>query len=803
MTTLHSRRRWRAIGVIGVAAALLSGSVVSAQAYDAAPDTVYQLGSEPCLKGRGNCIVYPKSAELPSGRLIMAFEKSTVAASGSADGQTVPVMKSDDDGNTWQALAEVQAPAYMSDDPAVAKYTSNWTNPYLYVLPENVGSLAAGTVLLATVVSGEDEYYVEHKAADPNWVPTNDGDRRDMAIALYASTDEGENWEFLNIIATGGWQGGSAGNIAAAISEKNTARQVDPLWEPHLLAHDGKLVAYYSDENEYSGYDPVTGVAHLWADNDTAPEEYTQILAHRTWDGTSPTWSDTIVDIAGGIRTKEDGKTYLGDGRPGMTTIAKTTDGKWFITYEYWGGGDNVRYKLSDDPLDFFSDGDLAGRPISELPVEAGSGPVSGGGSPVITTLPDGRIVYNVGGSGSIWMNASGSSTGEWVQYQTPFSGGGYSRTMQYVEATGRIVILNTVWGGPTESGAVVRAQVDLGHSTGAYYQLVNRKTGQVLGTGGHSNDANLGNGDVPDVRLENAASGDATQLWHLATKPDGTKTLLNASGGRSAAIWTGSAIEGQRLGQWVDQGSTGLWNIVDAGEGRVKLQAAGNTALYVTGSSADAYITLQSAATDGSQEWELVQQAPASESLTPERASADLVSTGEVAAGATITLDASDAFASGAARNASTTGTVYLFDDAGAAQPVGVVQLDEQQRGDITLPAGLGVGAHLRLAVQFDESPLLWDAFTVSGPSSEPLAATASTRCVAGKVVLATKITNPRTEAVTVDVRSPYGEKTSVKVAAGRSTTVSFQSRRAAIPAGVVTVTAAPDAQYAARTCA
>lgn len=98
---------------------MLAIPMTAAQAYNPTGGTVYQLGSEPCLKGRGNCAVYPKSAQLPSGRLVASFEKSTVVtATGSADRQTLPVYKSDDDGTTWQPLAEVKAPAYLSEDPA-------------------------------------------------------------------------------------------------------------------------------------------------------------------------------------------------------------------------------------------------------------------------------------------------------------------------------------------------------------------------------------------------------------------------------------------------------------------------------------------------------------------------------------------------------------------------------------------------------------------------------------------------------------------------------------------------------------
>lgn len=260
MSVKHTRRAIvLAASIALVGAALGAIPAVSAQAYAPTGGIMYQLGSDPCLKGRGNCAVYPKAVALPSGRLVAAFEKSTVvASSGGATGQTLPIYTSDDDGATWQARSQVAAPASLSSDPSVAKYTSNWTNPYLYVMPQTVGSLRAGTLVLASVVSGEDAYYMEHKAADPTWVPNNDGDRRDVAIALFSSTDEGVTWNFVNVIAAGGWQGGSAGAIGTNIAAANTAAEVDPVWEPYLLAYNGSLIAWYSDENDYTGVNTST-----------------------------------------------------------------------------------------------------------------------------------------------------------------------------------------------------------------------------------------------------------------------------------------------------------------------------------------------------------------------------------------------------------------------------------------------------------------------------------------------------------------------------------------------------------------
>ncbi|MEU5592898.1 RICIN domain-containing protein [Streptomyces sp. NPDC020298] len=601
---MHRRRLARALGTFGAASALLMIPMAGAWAYNPTGGILYQLGSEPCLKGRGNCAIYPKSAQLPSGRLVASFEKSTVVpATGSADGQTLPVYKSDDHGTTWQPLSEVKAPAYLSGDPRYAKYTSNWTNPYLYTLPQDVGKLKRGTLLLASVVSGDDSYYKEHKAADPNWTPSNDGDRGDMAIALYASTDEGASWRVVNIVATGGWQGGSAGAIGRNVAAANTDKQVDPLWEPYLMVYKGKLVCYYSDENDYTGFDPATGVPALDPGNDTAADSHGQILVHKTWDGRGGQWSGPVVDIAGQTEDMGGGKSEIGGGRPGMANVVRTTDGKWLLTYEYWGGGANTRYRIADNPLKFYS-GSPTGDGVTSLPVAPGSHPLATGGSPVLIRLPGGRLVYNAAGSGDVWVNESGRGDGVWKEYQTT-SPAGYSRDLQYVKGTGRIAILNN-----QGTSTLAFAEVDLGHSHGAYHQLVNRKTGQVIGTGGKTNDANLGNGDVPDVRLEapGAVTDKDTEYWHLVTEPNGGVTLLNKSGGRAAAIWTGNATAGQKIGQWVDDSATGSWNLIKTTDGYYRFQSVKNTGLYLTGTSDGAPLTLQNAATDGSQDWKLIE---------------------------------------------------------------------------------------------------------------------------------------------------------------------------------------------------
>ncbi|MFE2062709.1 RICIN domain-containing protein [Streptomyces sp. NPDC059467] len=582
---------------IGVAFAIASATTASA--YQPSPSNLYTAtNSAACNKSP--CVLYPKSAQLPDGRIVATFEDSETTPVG----QTLPIYKSDDDGTSWSKLTDVKAPAYLSSDSSYAKYTSNWTNPYLYVLPQAVGSLSAGTLLLASIVSGDDYYYEEQKAANSSWTPTSDGDRKDVALALYSSTDDGATWSFQNIIAAGSWQGGSAGSLGRT-SSANTYKQVDPVWEPHLLAHNGQLIAYYSDENDYTGYDTTTGAPIIDPDNATATDSGGQVLMHRTWDGTSASaWSSPVVDVPGSTVSMGSGKTEIGGGRPGMTTVAPTTDGKWLMTYEYWGGGTNVRYRIADDPTKFFSGTDGA---ITSLPVPSGGATLATGGSPVLLPMPDGRIVYNASGSGSVWVNESGSSTGTWKQYQTPIAAG-YSRQLQYVDGTGRVLVLQASWSG-TSVGPVKYAEVDLGRSDGAYYSLVNRLTGQVLTTdSGKTQDANL-TGNTPDLVLGASSSTSLTQRWHLQATGSNV-TLLNKAGGRAVAIWTGTATAGQKLTQWVDDGATDKqWTeVASSTSGYYKLRSVKNTSLYMTGATDGGSVTLAASTDDGSQDWQLVQ---------------------------------------------------------------------------------------------------------------------------------------------------------------------------------------------------
>lgn len=90
---------------------------------------------------------------------------------------------------------------------------------------------------------------------------------------------------------------------------------------------------------------------------------------------------------------------------------------------------------------------------------------------------------------------------------------------------------------------------------------------------------------------------------------------------------------------------------------------------------------------------------------------------------------------------------------------------------------------------------------------------AEATTRCVAGKVVLAVKVTNADDVPVAASVTTSFGSKSSISIAAGKSASNTFTTRAASIPAAAAEVSVAGsidgeevtttvEADYAAKSC-
>jgi hypothetical protein len=136
----------------------------------------------------------------------------------------------------------------------------------------------------------------------------------------------------------------------------------------------------------------------------------------------------------------------------------------------------------------------------------------------------------------------------------------GYSRTLQYVSGTGRVLIMacGGFWEGVVNS--IYYADQDYGNSAGAYYQLVNRNSGLVLGVSGGS----LANG-AQLIQWDNTGTQD--QAWHVTTT-NGVTKFGNRSSGQVLGIWQAGTADGDDAVQWLDTGSADQqWTLVADGD--------------------------------------------------------------------------------------------------------------------------------------------------------------------------------------------------------------------------------------------
>lgn len=199
-----------------------------------------------------------------------------------------PIYRSVDKGQTWAPFSNV------------TDQVNGWGlryQPFLYLVPETIGDLPAGTILCAG-----------------NSIPT---DLSQTKIDLYKSTDDGASWSFVSSIASGG---------AAQPVNGET-----PVWEPFLMVYESQLVAYYSTQA-----DPSRG----------------QKLSHKVSADGGETWGGEVDDVAQARYADRPGMTTIAGPLP---------DGNWILTYEYCGSKScDVYYRVSDSPLAFDAAADQA-----------------------------------------------------------------------------------------------------------------------------------------------------------------------------------------------------------------------------------------------------------------------------------------------------------------------------------------------------------------------------------------------------------------------------------------------------------
>jgi hypothetical protein len=169
-----------------------------------------------------------------------AAGKGQLLATFSQRGQSLPIYRSADEGDTWQKFSEVPM---LGGQPA------------LFELPMKMGTLPAGTIMAAG-----------------NGLPGPDPSKHSLDVAY--SVDGGRTWAYLSTIATGG------GGRYDPADRAGLLRDQDPVFEPYLyMDSTGHLVAYFSDER-----DKKSG--------------YSQLLDHEVSSDGGRTWGSVVYDAA-------------------------------------------------------------------------------------------------------------------------------------------------------------------------------------------------------------------------------------------------------------------------------------------------------------------------------------------------------------------------------------------------------------------------------------------------------------------------------------------------------------------------
>ena len=332
--------------------------------------------------------LYARTLELPDGSLLATWENY------SPEPPLVyfPIYKSTDGAVTWHEISRV------------TDQVNNWGlryQPFLYLLPEPIGGLAANSILLAG-----------------NSIPTN---LSNTQIDLYSSTDSGYTWKFVSHIAAGG----------AAIPDNG----IPAVWEPFLLLHNAELICFYSDQR-----DP----------------QYGQKLVHQTtsdlisWTGpvndvTYPTYTARPgMAVVAELPTKQWILTYENGGAPIPGIPAANYS---FPAY----------YRISDSPLTFDS--------AKGLPVHTPDGTYPQSSpynvwSPVGGS--NGTIIVSTGTHSEVFVNRALGDASAWEKLETG-ERVSYTRSLRLDHGGRRLLLAGGGLLPPSENNSVTVGSVDLG----------------------------------------------------------------------------------------------------------------------------------------------------------------------------------------------------------------------------------------------------------------------------------------------------------------------------------------------------
>ncbi|NYT40765.1 exo-alpha-sialidase [Sphingomonas sp. R-74633] len=320
---------------------------------------------------------YPRVRLLPSGELIA----SVLSFPGD---DNIKIFSSTNSGASFTQVGTINDPEFQ---------TLKSSSPNLFRVPQAVGSLAAGTLILGIVVDTQKTVTSRAK------------------IKIYKSTDDGRNWSFVSV----------------AVSSANS----QGLWEPDFsMGTDGALVMHYADESSSCCSQ--------------------KLVRRRTYDGVN--WIDQTNDVAlmsdFNLRPGMPVVSNLADGTRLMTyevcgqaaplncaTYYKTSTDGW-----NYGSTSTIGTRITDSLGRFFSN-----TPVNKV-LPDGSILWIGQYMRVADGSPSGL-------NGTVmFKSASGSPNGPWatlaapVTLANPVTNGceGFSPGLQWVASGATIVELQT-----------------------------------------------------------------------------------------------------------------------------------------------------------------------------------------------------------------------------------------------------------------------------------------------------------------------------------------------------------------------
>ncbi|PNS20679.1 Non-structural maintenance of chromosomes element 1 [Sphaceloma murrayae] len=295
-----------------------------------------------------------------------------------------PVYESLDNGKSWKERSRL----YDQVNGWGARY-----QPFIYELPENLGTFKKGDILIAG-----------------NFIPQ---DLSQTKIDIYVSRDKARTWKFVSSVARGG--------------EAIPNNGLTPVWEPFLYLYKKELICYYSDQRDFVNNG--------------------QKMVHQT-----------STDLLNWGELRNDVAYNNTEWRPGMPIVSKLPNGKFLLTYEFFGsveGGFSVYTRLATDPRNF---NEAEGRVL-----RATDGTVPRGSPYNVWTPvggPNGTIIVSSGDAPEIFLNKGLAEPGStWEKVSIP-SNTSYTRSLNILKSDPRALLV--VGGGllPGQPG-VERNRVD------------------------------------------------------------------------------------------------------------------------------------------------------------------------------------------------------------------------------------------------------------------------------------------------------------------------------------------------------